>query len=189
VASNSTCAADRRSEDGYSGSSSLLSTSEPSASRDNVELVATPARYDELVAAGAGVASWLAILLFAGPRLALETVWILVIALPLGAWTILIRLRFSPSRLRVALGPWSRAVNLSELESIHWRYTGGWRSQGTISVRDRSGHKVRIYVGRFKRGEEWGPLLLQAAAASGAKVDKRAREILEHRGRHPDAWL
>ncbi len=156
---------------------------------DDVERVAMPSEYGELVAAGAAAASWLVILVVYGPRLALQTVWILLIALPLGAWTILIRVRFSPSRLRVTIGPWSRGVDLNELESIRWKYTGGGRSQGTIFVRDRSGHRVPIYVGRFKRGEEWGPLLLHAAAASGATVDAIAREILEHRGRHPSAWL
>jgi len=153
-------------------------------SHDDVERVARPARYDELVAAGAAAASWFAILALYGPRLAFQTVWILLlIALPLGAWTILIRLRYSPSRVRLTVGPWSRAVNLNELKSIHWRYTGGWRSRGTVFVRDRSGHHVPIYVGRFKGGEEWGPLLLHAAAASGATVDTRSREILEHHER------
>ncbi len=147
---------------------------------DDEERVAMPARYDELVAAGAAAASWLAILGLYGLRLALQTVWILLlIALPLGAWTILIRLRYSRSRLRLTIGSWSRAVNLHELESIRWRYTGGWRSRGTIFVRDRSGHHVPIYVGRFKSGEDWGPLLLHAAATSGATVDTRSREILE----------
>lgn len=38
-------------------------------------------------------------------------------------------------------------------------------------------------MGRFKRGDEWAPLLLEAAAACGATVDRSAREILE-RGSH-----
>jgi len=147
---------------------------------DATERVAMPAEYGELVAAGAGTASWLIILVHYGPRLALQTVFILAIALPLAAWTILIRLRFSRSRLRLTVGPWSRAVDLNQLESIRWKMTGGGRSQGTIFVRDRSGHQVPIYVGRFKRGEEWASLLLQAAATSGAMVDAETREILEH---------
>jgi hypothetical protein len=146
---------------------------------DAVERVATPAQYDELVAAGAGTATWLGILVHYGPRFALETVFILAICLPLAAWTILLRLRYGRSQLRMTIGPWSRAVDLRELESIRWKMTGGWRSEGTIFVRDRSGRQVPIYVGRFKRREEWGPLLLQAAAASGARVDGRSREILE----------
>ena len=67
-------------------------------------------------------------------------------------------------------------MDLNELESIRWKYTGGWRSQGTIFVRDQSGHRVPIYVGRFKRGDEWGPLLIGPAAASGATVDATARK-------------
>jgi hypothetical protein len=139
-----------------------------------------PAEYGELVAAGAGTATWLIILVHYGPRLALQTVFILAFALPLAAWTILIRLRFSRSRLRLTLGPWSRVVDLDQLESIRWKMTGGWRSQGTIFVRDRSGHQVPIYVGRFKRGEEWASLLLRAAAASGAMVNAETHEILEN---------
>jgi hypothetical protein len=149
---------------------------------DDVEQVARPARYDELVAAGAGTATWLGILVRGGPRFALETVFILAISLPLATWTVFIRLRFSRSQLRLTIGPWSRAANLNELESIRWKMAGGWRSEGTILVRDRSGHRVPIYVGRFKRRDEWGSLLLEAAAASGATVDATAREILEHRG-------
>lgn len=153
---------------------------------DDVEQVAGPARYNELIAAGAAAASWLAILIFIGPRLALQTVWILLlIALPLGAWTIMIRLRFSRSRLRVTLGPWSRGVDLRELESIRWKDTGlADPISGTIYIRDRSGHKVSLSAGRFKRGDEWAPLLLHAAAASGATVDHKSREILEDLIRH-----
>jgi hypothetical protein len=153
--------------------------------QDDVERVAMPARYDELVAAGAGIATWLIILVHYGTRLALETVLILAISLPLAVWTISIRLRYKRSQLRVTIGPWSRAVNLNELQSVRWKLTGGWRSEGSIIVRDRSGHQVPIYVGRFKRREEWGPLLLKAAAASGATVDARSRQLLEYRGREP----
>jgi hypothetical protein len=67
------------------------------------------------------------------------------------------------------------------LESIHWKENSVRAfAQGTIVLRDRSGHRVPVEVGRFKRGEEWGPLLLESAAASGAKVDHASREILEH---------
>jgi hypothetical protein len=56
--------------------------------------------------------------------------------------------------------------------------TGGWRSQGMIFVRDRHGGKVGIYVGRFNKIDEWGPLLLQAAERSGADVDRHSRGLL-----------
>jgi hypothetical protein len=111
-------------------------------------------------------------------------VWLLLIALGLGAWTLLRQLRFSRSSLRITLGPWSRAVDLTQLESIRWKdNTIGVTAAGTLYVRDRSGHRVAIEVGRFKRGAEWAPLLLEAAAAGGATVDKSARKILE-RGSH-----
>ncbi len=104
-----------------------------------------PAQYGELVAAVAGIVSWLYILVTQGTLLAIETLWILAIVLPLGAWALLMRLHFSRTRLGLT----------------------------------RSGHRVPIYVGRFKRGGEWGPLLIEAAAASGATIDERARSLLE----------
>jgi len=142
--------------------------------------VAMPAQYGELVAATAGVLSWLYILLTQGTSLAIETLWILAIVVPLGAWSLSMRLHFSRTRLGLTIGPWRRYVDLRTLESVHWKMTGGWRSRGTILVRDRYGHHVPIYVGRFKRGGEWGPLLIEAAAASGATIDKRAHSFLEH---------
>lgn len=91
----------------------------------------------------------------------------------------LMRLHFSPTRVGLTIGPWRRYADLTALESLTWKMTGGWRSQGTIFVRNRSGHRVPIYVGRFKRGREWAPLLLEAAAASGARLDEHARTLLE----------
>jgi hypothetical protein len=153
---------------------------------DDVEQVATPARYNELIAAGAGVATWVGVLILSGPHTALLSIWLLVIAVGLGAWTTVRRLHFSRSRLRLTVGPWSREVDLNQLESINWKEASAGVSEGTIIVRDRSGHRLRIEVGRFKRAEEWAPLLLHAAAASGARVDKTSREILENRGQLPD---
>jgi hypothetical protein len=138
-----------------------------------------PAQYGELVAAVSGTAAWFYILATQGWRLAIETLWILAITLPLGTWTLLLRLRFSTTRLGLTVGPWRRYVDLDALESVHWKMTGGWRSRGTIIVRDRSGHRVPIYVGRFKREQEWGPLLLEAATASRAAVNAHARSLLE----------
>jgi hypothetical protein len=150
--------------------------------------VATPGRYPELIAAGGGVALWIALLVTNGPLFALEATWLLLLASVVGAWATMRRLRFSRSRLRVTLGPWSREVDLRQLESIHWKEGNAPLSQGTLYVRDRSGRRVPIEVARFKRGQEWGPLLLEAAAAIGAVVDEHARKILEHGGRDPEGW-
>jgi hypothetical protein len=158
--------------------------SKPSAGHNEAEQVATPARYNELVAAFAGAACWLVLLVTTGPLFALQTLWVLLIALGIGAWTLLRRLRFSRSSLRITLGPWSRAVDLTQLASIRWKDNNvGVGAAGTLYLRDRSGHRVPIEVGRFKRGTEWAPLLLEAAAACGATVDGSARKILE-RGSH-----
>jgi hypothetical protein len=91
---------------------------------DDVEQVATPARYSELIAAGAGVVLWIVLLITKGPVFGLETIWLLLVALGIGAWTIMRRLRFSHSQLRITLGPWSRGVNLNQLESIAWKPAG-----------------------------------------------------------------
>lgn len=158
--------------------------SKPSAGHDDVERVATPARYNELVAAFAGAACWLVLLVTNGPLFGLQTLWLLLIALGLGAWSLLRRLRYSRSSLRITLGPWSRVVDMTQLESIRWKdNTVGVAAAGTLYVRDRSGHRVPIEVGRFKRGDEWAPLLLEAAAACDATVDRSARKILERGSR------
>ena len=155
---------------------------------DGVEQVATPGRYPELIAAGGGVATWIAVLIMNGPLFAFEAVRLLLIALGIGAWATMRRLRFSRARIRVTLGPWSREVDLRQVESIRWKEGFAPLDQGTIYVRDRSGRRIPIEVARFKRGQEWGPLVLEAAAASGAAVDEHARTILEHGGRDPEGW-
>ena len=80
--------------------------------------MATPGRYPELIAAGGGVALWIVLLITNGPLFALEAIWLLLIALGVGAWATLRRLRFSRSLIRVTLGPWSREADLRRLESI-----------------------------------------------------------------------
>jgi hypothetical protein len=154
----------------------------PDAKDEDLEQVARPARYSELIAAGAGAAAWIGVLTSSGPHVALPSIWLLLIALALCAWTLMRRLRFSRVLLRVTLGPWSREVDLNQLDTIRWKdNTYGIGAHGTIYVRDRSGRRVPIEVGRFKREDEWGPLLLQAASACGAAVDAHSRKILEAR--------
>jgi len=143
------------------------------------ELVATPTQFGELVPAGAGVLGWLYVLIAHGTVAALETVWILPIVLPMAVWTLGMRLRYGPDRVSMSVGPWMRFVDLKALDRVSWTMTGGWRSQGTVFLSDKAGHKVPIYVGRFNHSEEWAPLILDAAANCNASVEKRAGSILE----------
>lgn len=162
------------------GSYSLKNNLEARPLGDGEERVAKPARYNNLIASGAAVVMWVALLLTNGPLFALQVSWILLLGLIVAAWTVLPRLRFSRSRLRVTFGPWSRDVDLERLDSIRWKDNAyGNGAQGNLYIRDRSGHRVRIAVGSFKRTEEWAPLLLEAATASGAKVDRDSRDLLE----------
>jgi hypothetical protein len=154
---------------------------------EETELVAKPTEFGEMLAATAGVVLWLIVLIGRGPVAGIETIWLLLIALPLGAWTMFMRLRFGGRRLVFTVGPRRRAVDLGAPESIGWKRTGGWRSRGTIFVCDRKGGRVAIYVGRFTRIEEWGPHLLEAAASSGASVDAQSRHLLEGAGA-PRTW-
>jgi hypothetical protein len=142
------------------------------------ERMAGPTRFDELIPAAVVLVFWGVILGKEGRTAWLDTSWVLLIALPLAGWTLLMRLRYSPSRLRRTIGPWRNEVDLTALESVKWKMTGGWRSQGMIFVRDRHGGQVGIYVGRFKKVDEWGPLLLDAAERSGAEVDRHSRALL-----------
>ncbi len=146
------------------------------------ERVAGPTQFGELIPAAVGMAMWITTAAKEGWSVGLHTSWILLIALPLAGWTLLMRLRYSPARLERTIGPWRNKVDLTALQSIKWKMTGGWRSQGMIFVRDRHGGRVGIYVGRFTKADEWGPLLLDAAERSGADVDRHSRGILRQ---HP----
>ncbi len=135
-----------------------------------------------MLPAMAGVAIWLYFLIGHGLTAGLETIWILLIAVPLGAWSLLMRLRFGGGALVFSVGPWRRRVDLATVESVSWTMTGGGLSRGTIFVRDRQGGRVPIYVGRYADIEDWGPLLLDAAGRSGAIIDRQSRYLLEGAG-------
>lgn len=124
---------------------------------------------------------WLVLCLPRGVTLALETVWLLLLGLMLAGWTLLMRLHYDQESLAMTLGPWHRRVNLTDLESVTWKRTGGGRSRGTIVVRDHTGHAVPIYVERFKGRPEWGPLILGAADKCKATVDRHSRAYLDGR--------
>jgi hypothetical protein len=140
------------------------------------------AEVGELLPAMAGVAIWLYFLLGVGVTAAVETSWLLLFALGLGAWPMLMQLRFGNGALAFTVGPWRRSVELAALASISWKMTGGGLSRGTIVVHDRRGGRVPIYVGRYSRIEEWGPFLLDAADRSGAAVDQESRHLLAGAG-------
>lgn len=151
------------------------------------EVTAKPTEFGEVVAATAGVLVWIEQLIARGPMAALETSWILLIALPLGAWALFMRLRIDGEQLAMTIGPWRRGVDMAALQSITWKMTGGGRSRGVIFVRDQRGGCAPIYVGRFTGIDEWGPRLLEAAASCGAPVDARSRHLLRGAGA-PRTW-
>jgi hypothetical protein len=158
-----------------------------SGSDASKEITAKPTEFGEVMAATAGILVWLEQLIARGPAAALETSWILLIALLLGAWALLMRLRLDGERFAMTIGPWRRGVDVTALQSIAWKMTGGGRSRGTIFVHDQRGGRVPIYVGRFTGIDEWGPRLLDAAARCGATVDARSRHLLEGAGA-PRTW-
>jgi hypothetical protein len=140
--------------------------------------VARPRQYGEMPAAVALCVGWGAIVAQQGWHVGMKYSWLLLLGIPLGYWTLFMRLRYRPDRLEMTVGPWRRGVDLTALQSIQWRMTGAWRSRGTIFVRDHDGGQTPIYVGRFKRVEEWGPLLLNAAQQTGATVDPESLDLL-----------
>jgi hypothetical protein len=144
------------------------------------EGTARPSRAPEVIPAAGSIVLWI-VLLIGDPETALLSIWLLLLGVALAVHALLIRLRYSPRQLAVTIGPWRRAVDLTQLESISWKRTGGGRSRGTIMVRDRSAHVAPIYVGRFTARREWGPLLIQAAAKSQAPIDAHSRAYLEGR--------
>ena len=161
--------------DAWSADQPLMEKATEAAS---AERVAGPTQFGEMVPVTVGLLIWVLIVAKEGWNVGLHTAWILLIVLPLAAWTLLMRLRYNPNRLRRTIGPWRNEVDLTALQSIKWKMTGGWRSQGMIFVRDRHGGRVGIYVGRFTKVNEWGPLLLDAAERSGADIDRHSRGIL-----------
>lgn len=150
-------------------------------------VIGTQQRYYEMPAAIAGVVVWGAVAASEGPVVGLKYVWILALGIWLGMFCVLMRVRVRGSTFGVrgstfifALN-W-RTVDLGSLASIGWKRTGGAASRGTIFVRDRSGHLVRVPVGRLDGIDVWGQTLLDAAAASHAEVDPKARHLLEGAG-------
>jgi hypothetical protein len=143
------------------------------------EGTAKPTSYAELPAAFCGVIVWLYLTLAQGLRQGLYGLPFLLLGVLLGGWTLFMRLHFSPSRVGLTIGPWRRYVELSSLRAVYYKRTGGWRTRGTLFLRDSAGHTVPIYWGRFDRGKEWGPLILSAARGSGAAIDSNARRRLE----------
>ena len=144
-------------------------------------LIAKPIRFGELFAVGAGLILWTIMLVGGGSSIGLETAWLPALVLPLGIWTLGMRLRLTPDTVSrdFSVGRIGRrTASLPRLESIEWRHTGRGASRGTMMVKDADGHCVPVYVGRFSEGSVWGPRLLAAADRAGARVDGESRHIL-----------
>ena len=138
-------------------------------------------RYSELPAAVAGIVCWAAIAVTEGAMTGLEYAWLLVAALPLGVWVLRMRLLVKDDYLLefAVVGPWRHRVDLSSLESLNRKRTGGRGGLGVIVVRDSHGGRLQIPVGRLSGREVWGKMLLDAAAQTGASVDNSSRQLLE----------
>jgi hypothetical protein len=141
--------------------------------------VAGPTQFGELVPVIVVFVLWVIAWITSGALVAAQTSWIFLIALPLGGWTLLMRLRFDRDHIERTIGPFRQGVQLDALASIEFKQTGGWRSQGMLFVADTRSHRVGIYVGRFSRAAEWSALLLAAAETAHASVQPRARGILQ----------
>jgi hypothetical protein len=125
-------------------------------------------RFFEIPADAALVVVWVAIAFSEGLSVGLRYGWVLAIGLVHGTWVLRMRLQLRGRRLELPLvGPWRRAVDLDSLES-----------KGTMLVRDRTGRRVPIYVGRFTGSEVWSKILLEAAERSGAMIDDHSRHLL-----------
>ena len=141
--------------------------------------VAGPTQFDELIPVIVVFVLWVITWITSGTLVAAQTSWIFLIGLPLGGWTLLMRLRFDRDFIERTIGPFRQRVQLDTLASIEFKQTGAWRSQGMLFVSDTQGHRVGIYVGRFSRAAEWSALLLAAAEAAQVSVQPRARGILQ----------
>lgn len=141
--------------------------------------VAGPTEFGELVPVIALFVLWPIVWIRLGTQDAAAFLPFLFIALPLGGWALLMRLRFDRDHIERTIGPFRQRVRLDALASIEFKQTGTWRSQGMLFVSDTQGHKVGIYVGRFTRAAEWSALLLDAAATTHASVQPRAHGILQ----------
>ena len=141
--------------------------------------VAGPTNFGELVPVIGFFVLWPLVWIRLGALVAAQTSWILLIVLPLGGWTVLMRLRFDRDSIERTIGPFRQRVRLDALASIEFKQTGTWRSQGMLFVSDTRGHRVGIYVGRFSRAAERSALLLDAAETADASVQPRARGILQ----------
>ena len=141
--------------------------------------VAGPTQFGELVPVITIFVLWPIVWIRLGAQMAAGVLPFLLIGLLLGGWALLMRLHFDRDYIERTIGPFHQRVRLDALASIEHKQTGGWRSQGMLFVSDTRGHRVGIYVGRFSRAAEWSALLLDAAEATHASVQPRARGILQ----------
>jgi hypothetical protein len=155
----------------------------PGISDEPVVGVAKPTFLGPLVPASVGVVCWFLILGTEGWVAGMKYSWLLLLAVSLGCWIGLPRLHYWPTRLELTVGPWRRAVDLTDLKGIRWKSVRGAGNQGKLLITDRHGGLIPIYVGRFSKTQEWCPLLLGAAEHSDAYVESRARSILAHGSR------
>jgi hypothetical protein len=102
------------------------------------------------------------------------------------AAVIAMRLHFSPSKIAVTVGPWTRTVSLTELSDVGYKRTG---YTAVITLKDRSGGRLSINVRRFKRDNEWSRLILDASIRAGVVLPKGAQASLEHADGESGGWV
>ena len=128
-----------------------------------------------LVLAALMTGLWVYLVVDRGWIFGLECSFVLALAGFMLGFAVLPRLRFSASVIELAIGPWCRRSELSDLMEVRWKRSGTY---GIVHVRDRAGHHVPVYVGMTKRSQEWRGVLLDAVSRSGASIDEPSRSIL-----------
>ena len=143
------------------------------------ERTAGPTKFGEMLPATAGVVAWLAIVFQEGWTVGFKYSWLLLIALPLAAWTLLMRLRYGPERLSMTIGPWRRGVEPGALRASTGSRPAPGGAWGRSSCATGTEVACRSTWTVHEARGVGDHLLLESAERCGANVDGRSRAILD----------